>query len=545
MTLHHRLIMDVKLNKNILTRNLYPDITELLQNSFNINEQESRTMLFMLAYHIKTDNTCNMYRIRDEHKLSSDQYCFLMDNALSLMDKNLISHDGYSRNRRRKRNLEIHPDFEFNPSVVTFILKGTLSIGNIDYSDIYSILNYFDQIVEDRDNEKLSTNEYFDKVDQIAENCHENIRFSKFLKRLKVEEKSLLLYLILKRLSGDDNVWFSIYIDDIYESIKSAGKFREKFVKGNLKLQKEGYIENDEDKNWFRADVCVSLTRKFIKTYLDVYARSSDAKFESKFLKVIAHDEIKQSLIFESQLQNEINTVSKAVGKTRLKQLRKRLKENRMPVGFTCLLHGAPGTGKTASVYEIASKTKRDVLHVDISSIRSMWVGESEKNLKKIFEDYYEAKNFYDETPILLFNEADSLISKRVEASRSVDHMNNSMQNILLEELERFDGILFATTNLTMNMDDAFSRRFLYKICFPVPDMSARAKIWRQKIPALSAKDAGILGSYKISGGQIENISRKLLIASVLHNNKTDIDEIITLIHTETSFKQNTAKIGF
>ncbi|PLX70337.1 MAG: hypothetical protein C0602_05870 [Denitrovibrio sp.] len=350
---------------------------------------------------------------------------------------------------------------------------------------------------------------------------------------------------MLKRLSGDDDIWFSTYIKEIYESIKIAGKFREKFVKGKLKLQNENYIDNDEDKNWFRADVCVKLTKKFITTYLDTFVNDKNIKFESKFLKVVSHGEINPTLVFEGHLQKEINTISKTVGKTRLKQLRKRLKDNKMPVGVTCLLHGAPGTGKTASVYEIASQTKRDVLHVDISSIRSMWVGESEKNIKKIFEDYYEAKKAYDNIPILLFNEADALISKRVEASRSVDHMNNSMQNILLEELERFDGILFATTNLTMNMDDAFSRRFLYKVCFPVPDASARAKIWKQKIPALSAKDADVLSRYQVSGGQIENVSRKMLIDSMLHNSKQNLNDIETLIKSEMSFKQTEKIVGF
>lgn len=114
--------------------------------------------------------------------------------------------------------------------------------------------------------------------------------------------------------------------------------------------------------------------------------------------------------------------------------------------------------------------------------------------------------------PILLFNEADAIIGKRqVGAERAVEKMENSIQNIILQEIEQLDGILIATTNLAENMDKAFERRFLYKIQFEKPDLNCRTQIWQAMIPPLNDADASYLaGKYDFSGGEIENIARLL-----------------------------------
>jgi SpoVK/Ycf46/Vps4 family AAA+-type ATPase len=107
------------------------------------------------------------------------------------------------------------------------------------------------------------------------------------------------------------------------------------------------------------------------------------------------------------------------------------------------LLYGGPGTGKTASVKQIARTTGRAILMVDIAKIQSKWVGESEKNLSKVFEEYRNGKKAFANDPILLFNEADAILGKRFSVKSSVDKSYNAMQNILLQELEDFEGILW------------------------------------------------------------------------------------------------------
>jgi SpoVK/Ycf46/Vps4 family AAA+-type ATPase len=216
--------------------------------------------------------------------------------------------------------------------------------------------------------------------------------------------------------------------------------------------------------------------------------------------------------------------------------------------GFTCLFYGAPGTGKTESVFQLARQTGRDIMQVNISQVKSMWVGQSEKNIKQLFDQYRTIVKRTKIVPILLFNEADGVIGKRKQdAERSVDKMENSVQNIILQEMESLEGIMIATTNLVQNIDAAFERRFLYKIKFDKPELAQRVKIWQSLMPAISENTANKLASnYDFSGGQIENIARKCDVDSILYG--TDVvneDRIIQYCADECIVKGEKPKIGF
>lgn len=229
--------------------------------------------------------------------------------------------------------------------------------------------------------------------------------------------------------------------------------------------------------------------------------------------------------------------------------IRDRMKESGMRCAFTILLHGAPGTGKTETSLQLAKSTGRTIFQVDISQIRGMWVGESEKNVKQIFDRYRNMVKSEKETPILLLNEADALLGVRMNgAEHSVDKMNNSMQNIFLQEMENLDGILIATTNLTDNLDGAFDRRFLYKVEFKRPSVEAKASIWLSMIPSLTAEEAAELSrTYDFSGGQIENVARKFTIHHILHGDSKPAIEIIHELSASEDLRKSStrSRIGF
>ena len=125
--------------------------------------------------------------------------------------------------------------------------------------------------------------------------------------------------------------------------------------------------------------------------------------------------------------------------------------------------------------------------------------------------------------------------------------MENSIQNIILQEMETLEGIMIATTNLTTNLDKAFERRFLYKIRFDKPTLDSRAKIWQTMLSGISDEEAMILASqFDLSGGEIENIARKHSVNAILSGKDTiDIQEIITSCKQERISQNNLPKIGF
>ncbi|MEA1981003.1 MAG: ATP-binding protein, partial [candidate division Zixibacteria bacterium] len=176
------------------------------------------------------------------------------------------------------------------------------------------------------------------------------------------------------------------------------------------------------------------------------------------------------------------------------------------------LLHGCPGTGKTLSAEVIASELKKDLMVIDISQIKDKWIGNSEKNLKKIFNTYYEYFERTENPPILLLNECDQFLSKRIEnVSHHADQMMNTMQNMLLEFFENFKGICIATTNMVSNLDPAFSRRFTQKIKLSKPLFEERKKLWNlfipEKLPLASDVNIDELANkYSFSGSQIKTV---------------------------------------
>ena len=172
----------------------------------------------------------------------------------------------------------------------------------------------------------------------------------------------------------------------------------------------------------------------------------------------------------------------------------------------------------------------------------------NEKNIKQVFDNYRAMVNDSQTTPILLFNEADAIIGKRQEGTlRSVDKMENSIQNIILQEMEMLDGILIATTNLAQNMDKAFERRFLYKIKFDKPTVEARTSMWREMIPVLNEEESRILaGKFDFSGGQIENIARHYTIGKILHGDSEDVvNTLSTYCESEKLESNDKLRIGF
>ena len=253
-----------------------------------------------------------------------------------------------------------------------------------------------------------------------------------------------------------------------------------------------------------------------------------------------------RKLYFNEQVQTQLDLLQRSLEEEHFQTLRKHLEERGMQKGIAVLLYGPPGTGKTESVMQIAKATGRAIYHVDISSTKSCWFGESEKLIKDVFKKYEDICEHSEKRPVLLFNEADGIFSKRKDADASnVAQTENTIQNIILEEMERLDGILVATTNMADNLDGAFERRFLFKIKFDKPTLEARKSIWLSKMPTLKDDDARSLAeAFAFSGGEIDNIVRKSTIMEVLNGAEPDLQALKRLCKEEKMHGDN-VRIGF
>ncbi|EAJ6365440.1 ATP-binding protein [Campylobacter coli] len=215
------------------------------------------------------------------------------------------------------------------------------------------------------------------------------------------------------------------------------------------------------------------------------------------------------------------------------------------------IFYGPAGTGKTMSALAMAKSMKKTVLSFDCSKILSKWVGESEQNVRKIFDTYKNIVQICKQSPILLLNEADQFLSTRVESSSGSDKMHNQMQNIFLEQIERFNGVIIATTNFLESLDSAFSRRFDYKIEFKKPDFKDRLKMWEKFLPRKAsfekAFDVNLLANYELSGAQILMVVKNTALkVAVTEDGVFKMQDFIESIQKELNSSFDKSKIvGF
>ena len=195
-----------------------------------------------------------------------------------------------------------------------------------------------------------------------------------------------------------------------------------------------------------------------------------------------------------------------------------------LKAGYRSLFYGPPGTGKTLAVTLLGKKNNMDVYRIDLSMIVSKYIGETEKNLAKVF-DLAENRNW-----ILFFDEADALFGKRTSTNTSNDRHANQEVAYLLQRIEDFPGMVILATNLRSNIDEAFSRRFQSVIYFPMPTEELRAEIWRKMLkgwPEDVDEDLITMAARtELSGGSIANVVRRCALATVNQKNQS-LDKLI------------------
>ena len=332
-----------------------------------------------------------------------------------------------------------------------------------------------------------------------------------------------------------------VYGDSMFDAMKS-------FMREDNALFKKNLIEFSKKEN--ALDATLELT-----SYAKELLLGDDAHLFSRMEKgtnIINPDSIVTKKMFYDKVnESDIQRLKESLKDETLKDIQNRLKAKGLPNGIAVLMYGAPGTGKTESVYQLAKATGRRVFAVDISSSKSCWFGESEKIIKKIFTGYRQfCKSCLNEkdgkVPILFFNEADGILSRRQENLMTPSaQTENTMQNIILEEMEKLDGIMIATTNLVGNLDSAFERRFLFKIRFENPTVETKKKIWKSKLEWLEDKDLELFANkYDFSGGQIDNIVRKVTMDEVITGKRPRVEELHALCKVEKLAKEE-RRIGF
>ena len=430
----------------------------------------------------------------------------------------------------RFRDVKDEDDFDV-PAPVIRCLKHNLvyeqpELKGLDCAAMFEVLN---QWFEDLNDDAIAPIELSKEIENLFNN-NPQVAFGRKVKQLQLRKDSELLLVLFCHYmvnEDDEDIRFS-QIENAFENGGAFTKSKGELRTGQHQLQVRKLIEYCCE-NGIANNTRFKLTEEAKR---DLLAELKITATEEHLADVIEPDKLTpKTMFYTDTVQHQVEELNRFFEPEQYAKIRERMQQRGFRQGFTCLFHGGPGTGKTETVYQLARATGRSILTVDVPSIKSKWVGDSEKNIKALFDRYRSLVQRAEKAPILLFNEADAIIGiRKAGAESAVDKMENTLQNIILQEMETIDGIMIATTNLTENLDSAFERRFLYKIRFDKPDATVRCKIWQQMIPELNASDAAILAEhFDFSGGQIENVARKHAINSILYGTA---DEMLPVLES-------------
>lgn len=477
------------------------------------------------------------------------------NDLASYLDIKKISALGYASDidalvRRRLlkfRDVKDEDDFDIPTAVIRCLKHNEVyqmpRRTGLDCAELFELL---DQWFEDLDDDAISLRELQEELQTLFDDNRQVGLVQRLREYHLSEEDEMMVAFFCHRLVNrdDDDIRFG-QLGDLYDTMADFNKAKVSLRCGEHRLMRKKLIEH-------RCEDGIADTTRYKLTEeakRNLLAEMKIDTTEEKLADVIkARDLTEKKMFYVKENQQQVSELQSFLMPEKYSEIHERMQQTGFRTGFACLFYGGPGTGKTETAYQLARQTGRDIMVVDVPQIKSKWVGDSEKNIKALFDRYREQVKRAKLTPILLFNEADAIIGIRKQgAQNAVDKMENSIQNIILQEMEQLDGIMIATTNLTQNLDTAFERRFLYKIKFEKPTEEARAHIWHSMIPDLSEHDTHALASkYDFSGGQIENIARHYAINTILHGSSGDVlPMLIRHCDNERLDGARSSKIGF
>ena len=434
-----------------------------------------------------------------------------------------LENKGYIRKSIRKKGRSYsYYDIGFMAphSVIEALRKGDPSrLSSSVRFALPGFLKQVNEIVEDRHNDRLTTEQSLTEIGALIA-AHTDLPFVSYIDSSLSEtvSKCSVFTLGFKKLKGQVCDSISGFAGSVYEDMEQQLGFAHQVVAGTHELVKKNFVRVYT--TGYEGDKAFALTDNIARVLFTEYPELlvSDRKDDGLILHGTLPD---KELFFSGGLREQTDLLEEVLMPGKFRAYREELKRNKLNEGITAIFYGAPGTGKTEMVYRLARRTGRDIMMVDLSATKSKWFGESEKMVRKIFDDYSALLKSTLIEPILFINEADGLFTKRIDLNTSrggsTEQSLNTIQNILLQALENFEGILMATTNLTDNLDKAFERRFTFRIDFPKPDAEVRQVIWKNKIPELSDKDASVLGEkFELTGGEIDIHVRQIILKKVL-----------------------------
>ena len=525
--------------------------SQIVAKTYAISEIQTIFLSALITMNLQTSSVdfAELARYFDIGCISLAKY---LPDLRDLIDRQMIKVTSEENRKRRRQTKLSSEEYYINRDFYNALLKGKRfePIEN-NATDVFDLLKIVGEILRNRE-EHQEDCEVYSEIHALL-NQNEHIQFIKDLKIYNLEDQSLLMFLFMCSFfidQPDEDIELVKAIYFLQPDIRDNMRIRKLFMNQDHPLQKHDLVETE--KGNFRNDSNIYLTEKTKGLLLgenkEMFNRTKVAP-NKQFQIIKTEDIIEKRLFYSEEDQKEIDFIVDVLQPENYQTMMQRLADENLPAGLCILFFGEAGVSKTMLSYMIAKKTGRDIFNFQLSEVKSMFYGESQKLIKRAFDHYRQMVEKSAIVPIFLMNEADGILSRRSNSSinQGVTQTENAIQTIILNELETLNGILIATTNLQNHFDPSFYRRFLIKKKFEKPSAEVRKKIWADKLSWLVEHELDVLSKFEITGAIIENVQRKIVMQRALYGTeRPDLDLFIKYLDEENVNKtQLRSKIGF
>jgi len=454
-------------------------------------------------------------------------------------------HD-YSVRRKEEHNNTI----TVVDNAIGALMKGDKALMEVSkVSNFFALLSQIRELIVKRIDSIITTEELCDELLGLLQLNADFPEVEWLLSYPDVTKYDLaiLLNIAIEHIEGQDEVNIDKMIKETYSEIQDRVRYSRKIKENQCPLFTNDLVVNSDDEFSFMS--YVRLSEHSMEVMLGGYKDTVAKVVKPKLCTVYKSEKIKKETLFYNDTEKkQIEIISKALEEENYQKLTSKLKEKGLRSGINILLFGAPGAGKTSTVMQWAAQTGRDVFFLDISSVQSKFVGEAEKQLQSVWTSYRECRKTMKKAALLVFNEADAILGTRMTADSSASKSYNTLQNIMLQNMEDFeDGIFIATTNLASHLDPAFERRFLFKVEYKKPEAHVRKQILNNVFTDISSDTIDKINeTCLLTGGQIQNVHKKILINSLLDEDANSEETIFNLCQEEFILNKSARNpIGF
>ena len=519
-----------------------PEVLESLRGALDAVEaklpvNDTQAVLISYLLEARSSNRCDESDMAEFLGCSNIQFISFNDELDDLVRRRLLRNDRYRGRYRLDDGLvkAISKDVKYEPK----------PISGLTTNEIFTeFRRAFSNYSNSNDEERL-LRDFDEIVDANPQSPFVRALLDSSLRECSDTEQRIFYCLAHRYVSFGDE---SIEIDrlmDLGEEFEDMSLFKRLLGKEKTKMQETGLVAFSNE-NGFVDNTKLSLSEEVRAGWfpdVDIVVEKVQHRDLKSWESITAKE-----LYYNAGEVAQMERLENLLQEDNFKGVLERLSETGMRKNFTILLTGGPGVGKTETCLQLARKTHRDIFYVDMSKLKSKWFGESEKIVASIFGNYRQMVATSDVAPILLLNECDAIMGKRFEGVQSSsEQADNSIQNIILQNMESLEGIMICTTNLAQNLDDAFARRFLYKVELTSPNAETRAKIWMSMMPKLSESDAQSLSrEFSFAGGNIENVARKSAVEYILSGEEPALETLKGFCTEETgSCKKPRPRVGY